>query len=96
MKAIKQAVKLQLSGAVGAKFSRMFYDGEVAGADGYRVCGRVTSKETGDAERTTRFFYGMVTLPADFDHPVIADVRIGRTDTDIATIWKTCLKQGLL
>lgn len=97
MKAIKISLKTRLSGGEKAKFSRMFYDPQsLAMGAAIPVCGKVTSQESGEEVRKTRFFYALVTLPNGFNHPVIDGVRIGRSQSETGEIWQTCFKLGLI
>lgn len=97
MKAIKNALKAQLTGSDGAKFSRMFYDPGTSKVGTVAVCGRVISQEDGDADRTMRFFYAEVTPSGGLqESPAVSTIRIGLTPSETGEIWQTCQKLGLM
>jgi hypothetical protein len=95
MLVIKDGLRNQLTGGEHAKFSRMFYGHKPLAAGGFPVCGKVTSQESANEGRQTRYFYG-VFQPEGADEPAFTDVRIGKTTAETGEIWQMCSKLGLL
>lgn len=96
MLVIKEGLRNRLAGGEHAKFSRMFYDGKALAAGGFAICGKVTSQESTEEGRKTRYFYGVFVPDAQADEPAFTNVRIGKTTAESGEIWQICSKLGLL